>query len=307
MRLPVRVPPTRWSAAVLLVALAGWSSGCSLVINKVGNALAGGNSVYATDDDPELVWEAVPFGLKTIEGLLAQAPKNKNLLLAACSGFTQYGYGHLQQDADLVEAADLAKATELRDRARKMYLRALDYGLRGFEVDFPGFRDRLRKDPAAALAKLERKHLPLAYWTANAWGAAISINKNDAEVSADLNLAEALMRRALALDETYEGGAIHDFFISYEGGRAGVGGTYEAAEKHYRRARELSKGRRVSPLVSYAESVLLPQQKKQEFQALLEEVVAFDPGTAPDQKVANLISQRRAKWLLGRMSELFVN
>jgi predicted anti-sigma-YlaC factor YlaD len=85
------------------------------------------------------------------------------------------------------------------------------------------------------------------------------------------------------------------------------GGSYEAATKHYQRARELSKGLRVSPLVSYAESVILPQQKKQEFQALLEEALAFDVNKAPEQRVANLVAQRRAKWLLGRMSELFVN
>jgi predicted anti-sigma-YlaC factor YlaD len=63
----------------------------------------------------------------------------------------------------------------------------------------------------------------------------------------------------------------------------------------------------VSPLVGYAESVMLPQQKKQEFQALLDEAVAFDANTAPEQRVANLVAQRRAKWLLGRMAELFVN
>jgi hypothetical protein len=292
-------------SALLLAVLS--SSGCSLVINKVGNALAGGNSVFASDDDPELVWEAVPFGLKTMESLLGQAPKNKNLLLAACSGFTQYGYGKLQQDADIIESSDLARATELRDRARKMYLRGLEYGLRGFEVDVPGFRDKLRKDPQAAVAKLKKEQVPLAYWTANAWGAAISISKDNAELTADQNLAEALMRRALALDETYEAGSIHDFFISYEGGRAGVGGSYENATRHYQRARELAKGRRVAPLVSYAESVMLPQQKKQEFQALLEEALAFDVNKAPDQRVANLVSQRRAKWLLGRMPELFVN
>jgi hypothetical protein len=297
----------RLAALGLVLGWAVGAGGCSLVVNKVGNALASGNSVYATDDDPELVWEAVPFGLKTIEGLLASAPKNKNLLLAACSGFTQYGYGHLQQDADLVEAQDLSRATELRGRARKMYVRALDYGLRGLEVDFAGFRQALRENPQAAVGRLGKSQVPLVYWTANAWGAAISISKNDAELTADQNLAEALMRRALALDETYETGSIHDFFIAYEGGRAGVGGTYERAREHYDRARELSKGQRVSPLVSYAESVLLPQQKKAEFQALLEEAVAFDVNKAPASRVANLVAQRRAQWLLGRLPELFVN
>ena len=138
--------------AVALVLLAILLNGCAVMINKAGEALVSGNSVYATDDDPDLVWEAVPFGLKTIEGLLVQAPKNQKLLLAASSGFTQYGYGHLQQDADFIEAKDLAAATALRTRARKMYRRALDYGFRGLEIDVPNFRAQLQN--AALLGAL---------------------------------------------------------------------------------------------------------------------------------------------------------
>jgi predicted anti-sigma-YlaC factor YlaD len=292
---------------IVCVCLLGLSSSaCSLVINKVGDALASGNSVYATDDDPDLVWEAVPFGLKTIEGLLTKSPRNKNLLLAASSGFTQYAYGHLQQDADLTEADDLAAATALRTRARKLYLRALDYGLRGLEVDIPNFRAELRKDPKAAVARLQKAHVPLIYWTGNAWGAAISISKDDAELTADQSLVEGLMRRALALDEEYERGSIHDFFIVWEGGRASVGGSLELARKHLERARELSKGTRVSPLVSFAETVDVSTQDRKEFQSLLEEALAFDANKAPESRVANLIAQRRARWLLGRTAELFV-
>jgi predicted anti-sigma-YlaC factor YlaD len=289
---------------VVLLALS--STGCAVIINKVGKALISGNSVYATDDDPDFVWEAVPFGLKTIEGLLLQAPKNKNLLLAASSGFTQYGYGHLQQDADLVEANDLAAATALRTRARKMYLRALDYGLRGLEVDIPNFRAQLQKDPQAAVNKLRKTHVPLLYWTANAWGAAISISKDDPELTADQNLVESLMRRALALDEAWERGSIHDFFISYEGGRASVGGSLTKAHEHLERAMQLSQGMRVAPLVSYAETVSVSTQNKKEFQSLLEEALAFDANKAPETRMANLIAKRRAKWLLDRIAELFV-
>jgi predicted anti-sigma-YlaC factor YlaD len=303
----LRRAAARLAAAGLLAVLALVTSGCSLVVNKVGNSLAGGNSVFATDDDPDLVWEAVPFGLKMEEALLGQSPKNKNLLLAACSGFTQYGYGKLQQDADMIEATDLAQATALRNRARKMYLRALGYGLRGLGVDVPGFRDRLRKDPQEAVSRLKKEHVALAYWTANAWGAAISISKENSELAADLNLTGVLMQRALALDEAYELGSIHDFFISYEGARAGMGGSYEEATRHYKRALELSHGKRVSPMVSYAESVLLPQQKKDEFRSALEEALAFDANKAPEVRVANLVAQRRAKWLLDRIDELFVN
>jgi predicted anti-sigma-YlaC factor YlaD len=62
----------------------------------------------------------------------------------------------------------------------------------------------------------------------------------------------------------------------------------------------------VSPLVTYAESVLVSQQKKKEFQALLAEAAQFDITAAPpEQKLANIISQRRAVWLLSRVDELF--
>ena len=35
------------------------------------SALTSGGDTYATDDDPELVRDAVPFGLKTMEAVLA--------------------------------------------------------------------------------------------------------------------------------------------------------------------------------------------------------------------------------------------
>jgi predicted anti-sigma-YlaC factor YlaD len=72
------------------------------------------------------------------------------------------------------------------------------------------------------------------------------------------------------------------------------------------RAKELSQGMRVAPLVSYAETVSVSAQDRKEFRSLLEEAIAFDVDKAPDMRVANLISQRRAKWLLSRIDELFV-
>ena len=43
-------------------------------------------------NDIELVGDALPFSLKTVEGLLAEVPEHKGLLLTAASGFTQYSY-----------------------------------------------------------------------------------------------------------------------------------------------------------------------------------------------------------------------
>jgi predicted anti-sigma-YlaC factor YlaD len=309
-----RLPPALFLPLLLvpIAALAFGLAGCSsvqrLAVNRVGDALAQGGSVYASDDDPELVFQAVPFALKTVESLLAQSPRHKGLLLAAASGFTEYAYGALQQEADYVEARDLARATELRNRARKLYLRAMGYGWRGLEVDLPDLRQRLRvdADPDHALSATTRAQVPLLYWTGAAWGAAIAISKDDPELTADQSRAAALIRRVLALDEGFEAGAAHDFMIAYEGGRASVGGSLAEARRHLQRSLELARGHRAGPLVTFAETVSVGRQDKAEFKQLLEQALAVDANAAPDFRLANVLAQRRARWLLGRTEELFV-
>jgi hypothetical protein len=103
------------------------STGCSVrryAINKLGDALADTGTTFASDDDPELIRGALPFSLKLIESLLAESPRHQGLLLAAASGFTQYSYAFVQQEADEMEPRDLGEAERLRKRARRLYLRA---------------------------------------------------------------------------------------------------------------------------------------------------------------------------------------
>ncbi len=300
----------RWTGLYGVCVLALMLSGCSIrkiAINSLGNALSEGASTFGRDEDPELVRDAVPFALKTIESLIAQAPKHKGLLTAACSGFTEYAYAFIQQEADFVEDQDFDRAKEMRSRAKKMYLRALDYGMRGIEVEFPGFRDQLNKNPDAVLAKMTKKQVPVLYWTGAAWAAAFAINKSDSALSVDQTLMEKIMQRALALDEAWGMGAIHDFFISWEGGHAAAGGSYEKARQHFERAVALSKGLRAFPYVSLAESVLVGTQNKKEFQEILNTALKIDVNQAPDERLANVVAQRRARWLLARIDELFAD
>src|SRR5713101_3565685 len=137
---------------LFLLTLATVTCGCSvkkIAINKLGDSLANGGTTFASDDDPDLVGQALPFSLKLMESLLAESPKHRGLLFATASGFTQYAFAFVQQDADEMEENDLAAATAIRARARKLYLRARTYGLRGLEVKHPGFDKALRGNPAA--------------------------------------------------------------------------------------------------------------------------------------------------------------
>ena len=295
--------------AALCAALALSLAGCSIrgtAINKLGDALAESGTNYAADDDIELVGQAVPFGLKTMEGLLEEAPRHAGLLLACASGFVQYAYGWVQMEADEVEPKDLARATELRARAQKLYLRAREYGLRGLELEAPKLRDELRRDPKAALAGMKAKQVPLLYWTATAWAGALALKVNDSELSADQPLVEALARRALELEPCYGLGSVHEFFVSWESARSTIGGSLERAKEHYAADLACAQGRRAFPYVVFAESVSVAKQDKAQFKQLLEQALAFDVSRKDDQRLANLLAQRRARFQLGRLDELFV-
>ncbi len=298
--------------SILSLALLSVSGvGCSInkmVVNKVGNALAAGGDTYASDDDPKLIKAATPFVLKLMESLLDQSPKHRGLLLATSSGFTQFAYVFVHQEADELEDNDLDAATAGWARAARLYLRAREYGLRGLEVEHEGFVELLRSDVEAAIAMTNLKDVPQLYWTGVAWAAAISLSIDDTDLIADVPIAEALIDRAFELDESFESGAIHVFLITYEMSRQGGAGEPAArARHHFERAMELTNGELAQPLVSLAEAVSVPEQNREEFEALLHRALAIDADERLEWRMNNLAFQRRARWLLERTDRLIID
>jgi predicted anti-sigma-YlaC factor YlaD len=294
----------------LLAALALAGAGCSAAASYVAaDAIASGSGrAYAEDDDPELVRQAVPFGLKTMESLLEQHPDHDGLLSSLCSGFTQYGYAFVQADADEAEAAGkTAAARAARDRARRLFLRARGYGLHGLDVRHGGIAGRLEgaRDLDPIVAQLKKEDVPLVYWTAASWALAIAAGKDDMSLVAQLPAPGALMQRALALDEAFDEGAIHEFFISWEPAQGGGEEAFRRAREHFERAVVLSKDRKLGPYVAYAEAVAVPRQDRAEFQRLLQRVLAADAEADKEHRLANVLAQRRARLLLSRADDLF--
>jgi predicted anti-sigma-YlaC factor YlaD len=285
-------------------------SGCSVkrfAINKVGDSLANSGTAYASDDDPDLVGQAVPFGLKLMEGLLAESPKHRGLLLAASSDFTGYVYAYVQEPSEELESDDLAQSNYLKARARRLYLRARDYGLRGLETKHPGFAAALREDSKKSVRSTTQRDVPLLYWTAVSWGGAIALSKDRPDLVAEQPLAETLIDRAYELEPDFGHGAIDQFLISYESARQGESCDFAARSKqHFDRAVSLTSGQSASPFVAYAESVSVQKQNRGEFEALLKKALAVNPDERPEWRLNNLIAQRRARWLLSREDELFL-
>jgi predicted anti-sigma-YlaC factor YlaD len=294
--------------ALVMLLMVGGCSVKRYAINTVGDILASGDSVYESDNDIALVGEALPFSLKLVESLLAESPHHRGLLLTAARGFVLYAYAYVHYDAEQAALEDLDRARALRDRARGLYLRAFGYALRAAEQAYPGFADTLSSQPEAAARMItgsDEEDIALLYWTAASLGLAISVSKNEPALLVRLPEVEALLDRALALDETWHAGALHEFKITWAASQP-LRANPEEMRFHYERALALSQGRYASVYVAYAEAVALPSQDRASFVALLEKALAIDPDVAPEHRLLNLIAQRRARWLLTRIDQLFL-
>jgi len=279
-----------------------------LAINSIGDALASSGTVFQGDNDPVLISEALPFSLKLIESVLAEQPDHRGLLLAATRGYLLYTYAFVDIPAAEASFEDIERTRMLRERARNLYLRAHSYASRALALDYPDVAERLATDPTAAVASIDdraQSDVTTLYWTGAALGLAISASRNEPALLARLPEVEALLDRALALDETWENGALHEFAMSLERARTGPVDE-EAIEGHYRRAIELAAGTRAGPHVTYAEVVAIPRQDREQFTALLEQALAVDVDKDPNQRLLNVIAQQHARWLLENIDEFIL-
>lgn len=273
-------------------------------LTRMADALSSTASAFTRDNDPEFVRQAAPSTLKMVEMLLEESPSHAGLLMAACSGFTQYAYAFLQSDADVADAGS-ATAKELRARGAAMYDRARGYCVRALESRHPGAGGSLQRDVKAALASTTIADVPALYWTAVAWGGALTLAENPLVRISELSTVRALFTRALQLDGTWEAGAIHEAMIAVESLPVLLGGSPARAKAHFDRAVALSDGQSAFAYVTMATGVAQPAKDRREFERLLRAAIAIDASKRPSLRLANLIAQKRARFLLSQIDRLF--
>jgi predicted anti-sigma-YlaC factor YlaD len=145
----------------------------------------------------------------------------------------------------------------------------------------------------------------MLYWTSASLALAISIARNDAAMLARLPEVEAMLNRALELDEDWNQGALHAFQVQLAAAQPGEL-NYAAIQQHYQRALDLSQGKDASLYLAYAETVSVAQQTRAEFDSLIEKALAVDVDADPNRRLLNALAHRRAEWLRERADELIL-
>lgn len=272
-------------------------SGCStsqLVARGASPLIDHGVTAMNRETDLELARASIPANLKMIEALLLADPGNAAYRVQAAMGFYGYALG-------FVESSD-------RERAAALYRRARDHAL--IALDRAGLtQDALSGDAAGlaqALARLDARAVPALFWTASTWAKWIELQLDDPARLAELPRVESLMRRALALDETYYHGGAHLFFGVYYGGRAPMfGGDFARAARHFDRAAALNQNQWLLVEVYRARYLLRQMGDRAAFHATLNRVLDAPASSDPDLNLTNALARKQAAELLSQEEELF--
>ncbi len=269
---------------LLFLALAG-CTGVSTIAERLSSALL-------EQDDPETVEAGAPAYLILIDGLIADDPKNEELLLSGAKLYGAYA-GVFVKDPERAKRLT-THARDYADRALCRHRRSLcDLAHQPYDA----YR--------ALIASLQKHDMPALYTYAAAWAGWIQARGDDWSAIADLPKVKLAMERVATLDENHDHGNAH----LYLGVMASLlppslGGKPDEGRTHFERALELSRGRDLMVKVEYARRYARLVFDRSLHDRLLNEVL-MAPAAAPGLTLSNTLAQRTARDLLKSADKYF--
>ena len=279
-----------WPAATAAILL---TSGCSSIMSSATTGLADSLTTAVLDqNDPETVRQGAPAYLLLIDGLIADNPKNEELLMAGAGLYSSYA-GAFVADSD---------------RASRLSRKGRDYGWAALcrsKKDACGIWSAPYEDFERMINGMGRKNVPVLFGAGAAWATWIRANTDDWSAVADKARVDAMMQRVVVLDETYDDGAA----FLYLGILAtllpeAMGGKPEQGRASFERVIELSDGRNLMAKVLLARSYARLVFDRELHDRLCHEVIDADP-VARGLTLTNTMAQEEAKALLDSSEDYF--
>jgi hypothetical protein len=286
-----------WAQACALTVMLLLPAGCGVHKKMtVGGAAALVQDVAKASykqSDLRLVREGMPAYLMLMDGMVEGSPDNEQLLLAAAQAYSSYATA-------FVGADDPAFRDVLLLRAKTYALQALEQ--RGISTPLTApFAEFERQ-----VGQTTRSDVPYVFWSASCWASWIGAHANSISAVAELPRVEALMRRALTLDETYYYGGPHIFMgILYASRPQVAGGNLDLSKQHFLKAIEIGQGKFLMAYVYYADYYARKAFDQELFVSVLNKVRETQADTVPELTLLNTVARHKAEALLGKTEEYF--
>lgn len=314
----IQLSPSRPTALLLLVALVAGLSGCDMARFTTGLTIpitVRGAPALQRLRDPDFAEEALPGTIGFLEALLEVKPDDMDARNLLARAYSSYAYGFL---VERMERAEYESASEdvinhWRTRASLAFLRAREIGMGGINLmrsndgGIMGAKERGLESYQDYVNHLDDKgHAELLFWTAYAWANYINLNRDDMDAVADLPYVSALAERVVQLDDSV-------YYHAPIALRAGIWGTLpaqlggrpEEARTEFDRVIQLTERKNFTYMVVMARIVATAIQDRELYVSLLQEVIDGNPDVDPDQRLVNIVAQRRARRYLAEVDMLF--
>ena len=281
---------------MLFAALAGTlvaAGGCSTVVRNATSGLADSLSQsIQNQNDPELVRDGAPAYLLLIDGLVADAPEDPAMLMAASELYGAYA-GAFVDDPD---------------RALRLAIKSRDYATRALCLeltDVCGAITQPFESFAPTLAEIDADEAELLYHFAVAWASWIQASSGDWEAIAEVPKIEAAMQRVVELAPDLEDGWPYVYLgVLATQLPPSYGGKPESGRAHFEESIRRSGGRNLMASVLFAQQYARLVFDQALHDRLLEDVLAADP-EHNGFVLANTLAQRRAQKLLSESNDYF--
>jgi hypothetical protein len=241
--------------------------------------------LWARRDDPAALQEALSLYARAAEN----DPDSRWLQLRLTRGWVFQATYHSSPDAS--EAA---------------WESALRWGesCLALNTEYSALRQKERESEQSATRSLTAADVPCAYWMALAWDGWLSHQGTSTRLLAR-DTSPAYIERVSALEPTYHYSAVARYWGSHYAQLPPFAGRDLAqSRQHFTQARTDSPGFLTAD-VDMARHWAVTAGDRETFVALLEGVLAADPGTTPDVLPENRAARALAQQLLARQDDLF--
>lgn len=277
-------------------------------VKQPGNSLM---PVLTGEEDTVLMGDFFPTVLKLYEIVRAQNPRHQGLNVMTGSLYVMYANAFVQAPAERLDASQYVLQAEEQKRAKLHYLRGSSYALAALELRYPGLSAALEsgslKDVLPYIERFKKSDVPAAYWAGAGRLGAFSADPLDTERLKIIPAVVAFLEKAAELDPDYNGGAVWDALTAfYALAPAEFGGNIERAEVTSAESFRASQGKSPSPYITYATSFCVPNQDAEGYKEYLKKALAFDIEGDPANRLALVIAQKKAAWLLEHGDDFFI-
>ena len=217
----------------------------------------------------------------------------------------EYGFGIIMEQASRLIEEDYEQAMAKYEQANKIFSEARDSGILIISKRYPSFNNWLNKEASIDFNADDMNDI---YWLAASIGGCISSSRGDPFELINLPNVGRLLRTGIDINPEWGNGSLFSAMISFTTTRSDLNEIMlrDSVDYYFDKAVLYSDGKDAGPYLTYAESIHKPFQERKNFVDKLNYVINMENKPNNEFELTNLLANSRAKWLLARTEEYFL-